>query len=122
MKQGRIASLYAPFIDILIENLPRLSGTSTGSTKVITKAQPTSTDLSTNTSRTISAATNLTRHNTNGHMFSNVLANNSSSISISNGSNCIYATNFENGLHHQTLLNNDPLSVIAGVGKYLHYE
>lgn len=40
---------------------------------------------------------------------------NSSSISLSSGS--IYAANFETGIH---ILNNDPLSVIAGVGKCVY--
>jgi hypothetical protein len=120
-KQSRIASLYIPFIDILMENLPRLSASSSSSSSAAaantsgvmnkTKQSHHSEAASSNRTTVQSASSNMnmsSRHMSNSTVVNVV----SSSISMSNGS--VFAANFESGMQ---VYNNDPLSVIAGVGK-----
>jgi hypothetical protein len=122
LKQGRISSLYIPFIDILIENIPRMSShyaaTSIGNqVKAMNlsgqsasgfdaSSSSSSATSSVALSRTISTITTATGAS------SQTLVQNPTSASMSNGS--VYAFNFDFGIQR---LNNDPLSVIAGIGK-----
>lgn len=122
IKQARIASLYLPFIDIILDNLTRLTGNLTATGNVQKSINPNqsvnqsvnqslSTTDSSNVSRTISALS----HSTAATNFTLVPQTNpysvASSASISNGS--VYISNYENGVPK---INYDPLSVIAGIG------
>ncbi len=123
MKQGRIASLYIPFIDILIENISRMSShhsagsignqvksmnlSGQGSSIVMNGSAGDASSSSAGLSRTISTITNAT-----GTSSQTLVQNAPASASMSNGS--VYAFNFDFGLQR---LNKDPLSVIAGIGK-----
>lgn len=119
VKQARIASLYLPFIDILIENLPRLTGNlsaaGTMHKSLNSTANPSiNTSESSNVSRTVSAMSGSTVSSSQTLMPQiNPYSSVASSISISNGS--VYVSNYENGSQR---LSYDPLSVIAGIGIY----
>ncbi|CAF0807517.1 unnamed protein product, partial [Brachionus calyciflorus] len=102
-KQARIASLYLPLIDILIENLPRLTGNSTaiGGNNIRI-------NQSINSSVIINTSLDSTSKISNCTITPNPYQS-LTSASISNGS--VYHT-YENG---SSRVNYDPLSVIAGL-------
>ena len=120
-KQGRIVSLYIPFIDILIENLSRLSSnaflasniignqiksmnlSNNGTSSLITDTSSTSSFPQ--FSRTMSTVTTSTNQTL-------IAQNNLPSSASASSSGSVYALNFDFSLQR---LNNDPLSVIAGI-------
>jgi hypothetical protein len=125
MKQGRIAALYIPLLDMLVENMPRMSlghyhhhavsawpGSSgqprTANVSLCSSSQQQQEASSAaGMSRAVSSATATSSHT--------LVQNAPTSASMSNGS--VYAFNFDFGAMQR--LSNDPLSAIAGLGKLL---
>ena len=116
-KQARIASLYLPLIDILLENLTRMTGNSANNPKtnannmnggdsIITVSTNKFTYNSSVSAITTTSSVTITPQ------VNNLQNGTASSASISNGT--IFVSNFENGVQRNSE-NNSVLGVIAGL-------